>query len=388
MIVDEHDHPSPGPSLTTAEETAAETAKKKMQIPPVFRLSTYQFPLPLELIAQEPAARRDESRLLALNRRDGSIGHYWFKDLPSLLDPSDVLVINETKVMPALMYGRKASGGKVELLILEPAPMFEESLPDAQAVRLCLYRSSKRLRKGSTVEIASGIELTVADEISPGRVKMRFPVSERQFPDFLERHGKTPLPPYIDARDRDAQRDKIRYQTVYSRIAGSVAAPTAGLHFTDEVLAELSDRGIGMTRILLHVGPGTFVPVRSEDIRLHTMESECYEISVTAAEFLQTCQREKRRIIAVGTTSVRALESAASPDGTIRAGKSRTNLFITPGNKFNIVEGMVTNFHLPGSTLLMLVCAFGGIEPVLAAYRSAIETRYRFYSFGDCCLII
>lgn len=384
-----HEQGHPAQDCAAAPDGHAVTAAgNDARIPPHFRLSTYQFPLPPELIAQQPADRRDESRLLLLSRKTGSVSHHRFKDLPSLLRPSDVLVINETKVMPALLLGRKPSGGKVELLVLDPARMPAEDCLEAQAVRVCLYRSSKRLRKGSYVEIGCGETLTVENEVAPGRVTVRFPASERDFPVFLHRFGKTPLPPYINAEDRDVKADRIRYQTIYSRVAGSVAAPTAGLHFTDELLDRLAELGIGIARILLHVGPGTFVPVRTEDIRLHAMESECYEISPEAAEFIRVSRAAKRRIIAVGTTSVRALESAADREGNVRAGRNRTNLFIMPGGKFNVVEGMVTNFHLPGSTLLMLVCALGGIEPVLAAYRTAVEERYRFYSFGDSCLII
>lgn len=382
MILDDAGRPA------SVNECPQDLTEYDAPIPFAFRLSTYRFSLPPELIAQQPAARRDESRLMVLNRRTGSLGHRSFKDLPSLLRPSDVLVINETRVMPALLKGRKPSGGKVELLVLDPAPMQYENGSEAPAVRVCLYKSAKRLRKGTPIELKYGTSLTVEDCPAPGRVKVGFPVSERDFQGFLDGHGETPLPPYINSGDRDAHADRIRYQTVYSRVAGSVAAPTAGLHFTGELLERLEELGIGMARILLHVGPGTFVPVRAEDIRRHSMESECYEISCETAEFLRTAREEKRRIIAVGTTSVRALESAASADGIIRAGKNRTSLFITPGGEFKVVEGMVTNFHLPGSTLLMLVCAFGGIEPVLAAYRTAVKERYRFYSFGDSCLLL
>jgi S-adenosylmethionine:tRNA ribosyltransferase-isomerase len=388
MIVEDAGRPDRRDEAESTVLSPQSPSKDDAAIPPAFRLSTYQFPLPPELIAQRPAARRDESRLLALDRKTGGISHHRFKDLPSLLQPSDVLVINETKVMPALLLGRKPSGGKVELLVLGPAPILDGESSYDPAVRVCMYRSSKRLRRGATIEIPGGTTLLVEETVAPGRVRVRFPVSERDFPGFLDMYGKTPLPPYIEAKDRDVHADRIRYQTVYSRVAGSVAAPTAGLHFTDEVLAELEERGIDITRILLHVGPGTFVPVRTEDIRLHTMESECYEIPEEAANFLCKARSEKRRIIAVGTTSVRALESAAMPDGSIRSGKDTTRLFITPGAKFKVVEGMVTNFHLPGSTLLMLVCAFGGIEPVLAAYEKAVAMSYRFYSFGDSCLII
>jgi S-adenosylmethionine:tRNA ribosyltransferase-isomerase len=356
-------------------------------IPKVFRLSTYQYLLPSELIAQEPAVTRDESRLLVIRRQTGRMACHHFRDLPSLLKPSDVLVFNETKVTPATLTCRKPTGGVVELLVLNPA-FPETSGSDRVAVRTCLVRAAKRLRPGSPLCIEGLPDLMVDCVVAPGRARIRFPVPEEQFLHFLDRHGVPPLPPYIRSEARDRDRDISRYQTVYAKTPGAVAAPTAGLHFTPALLECLEAEGIALVRIVLHVGPGTFIPVREEDTRRHRMETESYEISTQASERLLEAQREKRRIIAVGTTSARALESAADETGRVRQGGGKTDLFITPGYHFRVVQGMVTNFHLPGSTLLMMVSAFGGTELLLSAYERAISERFRFYSYGDVCLII
>jgi S-adenosylmethionine:tRNA ribosyltransferase-isomerase len=358
------------------------------EIPQAFRLSTYRYDLPEALIAQEASPVRDQSRLLVFRTRGGETQHHRFKDLPSLLAPSDLLVMNETKVVPALLVGRKTTGGKVELLVLDPAA--GSSSPgryEKPGERTCMVKASKRLRPGDVVTLADGAQLQAGDTVAPGRVRMRFPVPDRDLLRFLETHGQPPLPPYIKAHGVDREQDRERYQTIYSRTPGSVAAPTAGLHFTEGLLERLAARGVETTRITLHVGPGTFTPVRHEDVRLHTMESESYEISQEAAEALNRAREEKRRIVAVGTTTVRALESAATPDGKILPGAASTNLFIIPGYCFKIVRNMVTNFHLPGSTLLMLVCALGGTNGILRAYQEAINRKYLFYSYGDACLI-
>jgi S-adenosylmethionine:tRNA ribosyltransferase-isomerase len=358
------------------------------EIPPRFRLSTYQYHLPDGLIAQEGAAVRDESRLLFLPGGDDEILHHRFKDLPSLLTPSDLLVMNETKVIPALLLGRKTTGGRVELLVLDPAL---SSSPDGphqdRAERTCMVKTSKRVRQGDVITLTCGLQLQAGEALGAGRVRIRFPVTEKDFLNFLETHGQPPLPPYIKAHGANRAQDRGRYQTIYSRTPGSVAAPTAGLHFTEDLLKRLAAKGVETTRITLHVGPGTFTPVRHEDIRLHTMDSESYEISAQAAQTLNRALRERRRIIAVGTTTVRALESATAQSGEISPGAASTNLFIIPGYCFKIVHNMITNFHLPGSTLLMLVCALGGTKRILGAYEEAINRKYLFYSYGDACLI-
>lgn len=357
-------------------------------VPDGFKLSTYSYDLPPELIAQRPERRRDDSRLLRLDRNSGRTSHYWFRDLPSLLRPSDLLVMNETRVVPAALVGHKTTGGRVELLVLGPVGERGRTDPEEVAVRTCLVRSSKPLRSGTTVSIGHGPMLFVEKTTEPGRALIRFPVQERSFIDFLERYGQPPLPPYIKPDSRNNRRDRERYQTVYARVDGSVAAPTAGLHFTESLLVELKKLGMRTARVLLHVGPGTFTPVREHDIRLHPMESEAYELSEGAAQELEAARRENRRIVAVGTTTVRALESAALQGGRFRAGAGKTRLFIFPGYSFQAVDGLLTNFHLPGSTLLMLVCAFAGIENVLRGYGVAVGMRYRFYSYGDACLIL
>ncbi len=359
-----------------------------MSIPDHFNLQAYEYELPPELIAQAPTDQREASRLLVLERSSGKISHRSFRDLPQLLRNSDVLVINETLVVPALLTGRKSSGGRVELLVIEPALPHHEFADKDKSIRQCLVKASKPLRPGSKIFLEAGIELTVLEAVSPGRVVVSFPCPEAGFLDFLRAHGQPPLPPYIRKENRRARRDRERYQTVYSRVPGAVAAPTAGLHFSPELLSALRDKGVIIAPLVLHVGPGTFLPVRHKDIRLHKMETERYEIPAATAEVVNAALKGHRRIIAVGTTSVRALESAATQEGLVSPGPNHTDLFIFPGYQFRVVSGLVTNFHLPASTLLMLVCAFGSYELVMGAYREAVVQRYRWYSYGDACLII
>ncbi len=358
------------------------------KIPKLFRLATYRYDLPDELIAQQPNPSRDQSRLLVLRRSTGEIEHKLFCDLSSLLLPSDLLVLNETRVIPASLVAYKSSGGRVDILVTDPAAHLGGQEAAHTAVRICMVRSSKPLRRGSRIILENGPELAIEETIAPGRVAIQFPVSNAQFLGFLDEYGRPPLPAYIKISHRDMDRDKSRYQTVYAAVPGSVAAPTAGLHFSEKLLEDLKASGIEIARIVLHVGPGTFVPVRHADIRLHTMESENFEISEEAAEKINCAIKDSRRIIAVGTTTVRALESSATAAGIVQAGRRSTNLYIIPGHKFRIIQGLVTNFHLPGSTLLMLACAFGGTDRILIAYQNAIEHNFRFYSYGDACLII
>lgn len=365
------------------------TDHDSLQIPPVFQRATYWYFLPPELIAQEPSPERDASRLLVLRRTTGEILLGNFRDLPDLLEPSDLLVFNETKVVPAALEGRKTTGGRVDLLILDPAERHPASTTKSTA-RTCLVRSSKPIHPATTLTLTSGdgTKLFVEQVIAKGRVMMRFPVSEENFLAFLLAHGQPPLPPYIKPENRESSRDVTRYQTVYARKPGSIAAPTAGLHFTPEVLHRIQAKGVETTHIVLHVGPGTFVPVRENDIRRHRMESEFFQIDPDAAASITRALQEKRRIIAVGTTTVRALESGIRSSLRIAAMAGRTNLFIFPGFEFRVVGGLITNFHLPGSTLLMLVAAFAGTKQVLRAYETAISQGFRFYSYGDACFII
>jgi len=353
---------------------------------PDYRLSNYRYDLPVESIAQHPRPARDDSRLLVLDKLTGEVRHRSFKDLPSLLRSSDVLVLNETRVVPAQLIGHKPSGGRVEMLVLDPVADLHEIDPRSETIRTCLSRSSKPLKKGAAILIDERVKLTIDDVISPGRMLVRFPVPEHDFRDFLERVGRAPLPPYIKRHERDPQGDRERYQTVYSKVAGSVAAPTAGLHFTESLLEQISAKGVEIVRILLHVGPGTFSPVREEDVRFHKMEAELFEIPEHAAVALNSARARGQRILAVGTTTVRALESAANGTG-VRSGRGNTDLFIAPGYSFKMVDAMVTNFHLPCSTLLMLACAFAGRERILSAYEEAVAAGYRFYSYGDACFL-
>ena len=357
-------------------------------IPEEFRLSTYQYTLPPDCIAQEPAAVRDQSRLMAIHRNSGAIGRHSFHDLPSLLRPTDLLVMNESRVIPAAIRCTKPTGGRVELLVMEPAAQASSDRSVQSTIRPCLVRSSKPLAAGSTLTVENGPQLIVERMLAPGRATIRFPVVEARFLEFLDKYGLPPLPPYIKTQGRDHERDKSRYQTVYARTPGSIAAPTAGLHFTEELLRQIEEMGIECVRIVLHVGPGTFMPVREEDIRLHEMQSEFYDIPEETAYKVRQAKRDNRRIIAVGTTTVRTLESAVLEPGSLRSGPGRSALFIYPGYRFRLIDGMITNFHLPGSTLLMLVAAFGGIDLVLSAYREAVDGRFRFYSYGDACIII
>ncbi len=367
------------------EESENTNTGESPEIPEQFRLSTYRYDLPRELIAQRPSQVRDQSRLLALNRRTGEIRHHAFQDLPSMLRPSDILVLNETKVIPALLLCRKPSGGRLELLVVDPAA--EVSSQGGPASRVCLVKSSKPVKPGTKVIVDNGPELICGDTVGQGRVRMIFPEPEDRLLSFLEQYGRPPLPPYIGSENREQDLDRIRYQTIYGKVSGSVAAPTAGLHFTNELIGQLEEKGITITRIVLHVGPGTFLPVRTSDVRLHAIEPEYFEIPEATAACVSRGRREGRRVIAVGSTSTRAIEAASTEDGELFEGRGRTGLFIMPGYRFNIIDGIVTNFHLSESTLLMLVCALGGTARVMTAYREAVEQRYRFYSYGDACLI-
>ncbi len=353
-----------------------------------FSLSAFHYELPSELIAQEPAATRDQSRLLVVDKNRGIISHHFFCDLPNFLKDSDILVLNETHVVPALLIGRKSSGGSVELLVLDPVPQEGTSSESQIVVRECLIKSSKPLKSGTKIIMNDGAELVTERPVSPGRARVVFPSQEKAFMAFLSRYGSMPLPPYIKRTNRREQRDRERYQTVYAKTSGSVAAPTAGLHFSHQLLRNLQDRGVTLAHVVLHVGPGTFIPVREKDIRHHKMEREHFFIPPETADLIGKAISEDRRIVAVGTTTVRALESAADENNIVKTGYGSTNLFIFPGYHFKIVQGLITNFHLPGSTLLMLVCAFGSYDLVMRAYGEALAAGYQWYSYGDASLII
>lgn len=357
-------------------------------VPLEFRLSTYSYDLPPASVAQQPVPERDHSRLLCIDRKRGTLKHRKFFELGQLLNGSDALVINETKVIPASLEARKRTGGIVRLLVLDPAAPREQFDPKDLAYRCCMFKTSGHLRNGTIIEISDGIELTVENIVSPGRAWIKFPVRETGFLGFLDKFGAPPLPPYIRQKETPRVNNRERYQTIYSQIPGSIAAPTAGLHFTEDIFTQLVSKGMKILRITLHVGPGTFVPIKTPDIRLHKMEPETYVITDSTAKALQECIEEGRRIIAVGSTCVRALEASYEPTIGFSSGTQATRLFVTPGYKFKVVGGMITNFHLPQSTLFALVCAFAGIEVMIKSYSIAISNNYRFYSYGDACLII
>lgn len=332
----------------------------------------FYFDLPDELIARYPAPERGASRLLCLDGTDGSIRDRCFRDLPELLRAGDLLVFNDTRVMPARLLGRKATGGQVEVLI-------ERVLDEREA--LAHVRASKSPKAGTQLEMEGGLRLEVAGR-EGALFHLRFP--EDDVPAQLERHGHMPLPPYIDRPDELADRE--RYQTVYAREPGAVAAPTAGLHFDAMMLAELETRGIETAFVTLHVGAGTFQPVREDDLSRHEMHAEFARVSEDVVDAANRARQRGRRIIAVGTTSVRSLESASAA-GELQPHAADTRLFITPGYRFRTVDAMITNFHLPESTLLMLVSAFAGHDNVMRAYRHAVDARYRFFSYGDAMFI-
>lgn len=336
-------------------------------------LADFDFELPESLIAQEPAAERDRSRLMVLDRSSGVVEHRIFQDIESYLLPGDLLVLNNTRVFPCRLAAKKPGGGKAEIFLL-----VEQGLNLWDALVKGGVPGGKRLI------LHAGVEADIVSSNDDGTKRVRF----HGVPDIrniLTEVGRTPLPPYIKREPTGA--DLERYQTVYAAHEGAVAAPTAGLHFTRELLDRLTAKGVSSAMVTLHVGPGTFQPVRVEKIVEHRMLPERYEIAPDAAEAINRAKREGRRIIAVGTTSVRTLETAAREDGTVASGEGSSRLFIYPGFVFKIVDGIITNFHLPKSTLLMLVSAFAGRERVLAAYGAAVEHRYRFYSYGDAMFI-
>jgi S-adenosylmethionine:tRNA ribosyltransferase-isomerase len=332
------------------------------------RLSDFDYRLPDELIAQHPAAERTASRLLHLDGRTGEMRDRMFLDMVELLDPGDVLVVNDTRVIKARLHGRKDSGGEVEVLV--------ERVLDAHRA-LAQVRASKSPKAGRKLLLSGGIEAEVLgrrDEF----FELRF---DDDVLDTLARHGEVPLPPYIThAADGG---DESRYQTVYARVPGAVAAPTAGLHFDEELLGALDAKGVKRAPLTLHVGAGTFQPVRVDDVSRHVMHSEWYGIP---QETVDAIANAKGRVVAVGTTALRALESAAA-SGELKAGTAETRLFIMPGYRFQVVERLITNFHLPKSTLLMLVSAFAGAENIKRAYAHAVAGRYRFFSYGDAMLL-
>ena len=340
----------------------------------MLKTSDFYFDLPQELIAQTPLQQRDSSRLLTLDKNTGETTHKHFYDLPEMLRPGDCLVLNNSRVLPARLFGRRSGGGACEVLLL---------IDRGDKVWECLVRPGKKLRTGAKISFGEG-ELTaeVVGEVEGGNRLIRFDY-EGIFLETLERLGKMPLPPYI----KEELQDSERYQTVYSKVVGSAAAPTAGLHFTNELLEQVKSMGVKVCYVTLHVGLGTFRPVKAEHLDEHEMHSEYCVISQETADIINQTKREGGRVICVGTTSCRTIESWANEDGTMEARAGWTNIFIYPGYRFKVLDALITNFHLPESTLIMLVSALAGRENVLAAYEEAVKERYRFFSFGDAMFI-
>lgn len=347
------------------------------------KVGDFDYALPPEQIAQHPVAPRDNSRLMVLNAKSGAIDHRRFHELPRLLRSPDLLVVNDTRVVPARLIGRKPTGGRVELLLLERV-----GPPEEDATWRCMLGASRKPEPGARIELGEELSARlVRREDEHWIVRLESPDGRPE--DRLERVGRMPLPPYIKREDGDdATEDRERYQTIYARAPGAIAAPTAGLHFTRRLLDGLERAGIARGTLTLHVGPGTFLPVRTAIVAEHTMHAERFEISQELAREVDAARERGGRVVAVGTTVVRALESCATEDRRVEPRSGSCSLFIYPGFRFRAVDAMITNFHLPRSTLLMLVCAFAGREQVLAAYREAVREDYRFYSYGDAMLIV
>jgi S-adenosylmethionine:tRNA ribosyltransferase-isomerase len=353
-------------------------------------VSDFDFELPEELIAQHPPAERGGSRLIVFDRVTKQTQHTTFDRLPAYLSRGDLLVVNDTRVFPARLLGhREPSGGAVECLLIR---CLGAGSPEARRSEVweALMHPGQKLKPGAQVRFErNGVclhgEVLARHFFGRRSIRLEAPAGE-PVADLIERIGHVPLPPYIKRDDDTSDRD--RYQTVYARASGSVAAPTAGLHFTQPLLDELESRGVERTTITLHVGYGTFKPVRADNVEDHEVDPERYAVSAEAAQALTSARRDRRRIVAVGTTTTRALESLHVDDGIVRAGEGETRLFIRPGHRFELVSGLVTNFHLPKSSLLILAAAFAGREEILAVYRDAVQRRYRFYSYGDAMLLL
>lgn len=349
----------------------------------MFSLNDYNYDLPEKFIAQKPVKERDRSKLLFLNRKTGELSHHEFSGIYKFLLPGDILVLNNTEVIPGRLLGRKETGGKAEVLILDYAGGKADS---GKFTSECLINASKHTKAGTLIFFGNGLKAEVTGFLD-GVYSLKFYCSG-DFERLLYKMGKIPLPPYIKRNENDSPcNDKTVYQTVYACEKGAIAAPTAGLHFTKELIEKLKSRGVEIAAITLHVGYGTFLPVRSSDIRDHRIHSERFFIPESTADILNRAKKEGRRIIAVGTTCVRTLEFASDKNGTVSSGNGTCNLFIYPGYKFKVVDAIITNFHLPQSTLLMLVSAFAGRENILNAYKEAIKNKYRFYSYGDAMII-
>lgn len=351
--------------------------------PSVMDIREFQYDLPTHLIAQRPSEKRDHSRLMVLDRRSGRIAHRVFFEIVSEMRPGDALLVNNTRVIKAKLLGRKESGGRVEVLLTKRV----DSVSPEEEIWNCLVRSSKRLRPGTILHFHHdlfGEALAGPQGVSAIRFSSR-----GDFRHVLERIGRTPLPPYIKRGNRpDLEEDKERYQTIFAEEDGAIAAPTAGLHFTPSLISEIQSGGVSIVSLTLHIGAGTFLPVRAARIEEHPMHEETFSIPAETAETINRVKREGGRVIAVGTTATRAVESSVDTHGQIISRHGETNLFIYPPFRFRVVDVLVTNFHLPGSTLVMLASAFAGRDLIFRAYEEAIDQGYRFYSYGDAMMIV
>ena len=341
------------------------------------RVADLDYALPEELIAQEPAEERSAARLLLLDRQTGTRRHAHVGELPATLRRGDLLVLNDTRVIPARVYGRKPTGGRLEVLFVRP-----RTSPAAGEEWEVIVRGAPRTGELVHLPDADG---TWGAALGDGRWSLTLDLHE-PVTTWLERVGEVPLPPYIRRPAGPSAADRERYQTVYGRVPGAIAAPTAGLHLTPALLEAMGDAGVTVAAVTLHVGPGTFLPIRTDDLDAHPMDGERFHVPAATAELVARCRADGRRVVAVGTTTVRALEAAAAGDG-IRAGDGEARLFIRPGYRFRVVDALLTNFHLPHSTLLALVAALAGWDRIREAYEEAVRLRYRFYSFGDAMLI-
>lgn len=357
-----------------------------------FSLDSYDYHLPEEKIAQQPAAKREHSKLFVYNRRDSSRQHLHFCDIIDFFRKGDLLVVNDTKVIPARLFGKKETGGKAEVFLLElpvnmSTPLQQEGKNILEAT--ALIKSSKRPAIGSTITIAENLHCQIQEHHDGGKVRLylKYPV-QSHIMDVLEQHGNVPLPPYIERREGTSDKDKKRYQTVYAKNNGAVAAPTAGLHFTKEIFTQLEQKGVSTAHLTLHVGYGTFAPVRTEDIKDHQIHSEYISLTEETAEQINRVKEKGGKVWAVGTTSVRTLEFCSDEQGKLKPYSGWCDLYIFPGFKYKVIDNLITNFHLPKSSLLFLVSALCGREELLSCYREAMEKDYRFFSYGDAMAII
>ncbi len=340
-------------------------------------ISDFEYELPEQLIAQNPREKRESSRMLAVDRAANSLNDQNFFNLPEFLREGDIVVLNNTKVFPARLFGKSETGANIELFLVKNI---------RGRIWETLARPAKRLKIGKIIKFSEKLSAVVIEKTEKGRVVIEFSF-EGDFDDIIDEIGKTPLPPYIKRDKQVSPNDKKRYQTVYAKERGAIAAPTAGLHFTSEILKEIKQKGAQIEEITLHVGYGTFEPVRVSDLSEHTVLPESFNISSETVQTLNTAKSQGNRIIAIGTTTTRALETCMSKNGEFVSGKQTANLTVTPGYKFKAVDALLTNFHLPQSSLLVLVSTFGGYDFIMNAYRHAVREKYRFYSYGDCMLI-